>query len=1056
MLQAHMIPDLVGGLGTPIFAGIILFSINWKLALATILSGAIGFGLFTGMMMCFSMDEFYALMDKMNAVVIQYVDGMKIVKAFTRTDSTFQQFTTVIKEVKDLYTEVSKGLAFPYAVMLVMMRSAAVTIVPCALYLYGEVDVPTIVLFVLVGVGFNQPLHAAMMHGGQSMHQVYSASKRIVAVMDQDELQEPLIPKEPSNNTLEFSDVSFGYDTAKYALSNVSFSMQEGTVTALVGPSGAGKSTIAKLVARFWDVDNGTISIGGVDIRDMTTKRLMEKVSLVFQDIFLFDDTVENNIGMGRKGSSFAEIKEAAKMAMCHDFVESLPEGYQTIIGQNGLKLSGGQRQRLSIARAILKDSPIVVLDEATAFLDPENEFLVQQALSSLVKSGKTLLVVAHRLSTIKGANQIIVVNEGRIEASGKHEELLESCTIYKEQWEAHNSASSWQYGMSSTNECQLVGDLTEKDVPLVQKYANLNTPGNVLSQVRAFVAEEDDHLFVASAVNRAWESLAIVSSNCIVFQVLNLVFESHQTGTMDKQAAWMFSIGLALSCIFQILVGYRANLNGHELMITVHSKLRLFLADFLRRLPMGFFTTNSIGGIDALFTTCIMFLEPHHILDSLIQAIVIPIVLWLIMAWADLSLALVLLSSVALSTVGLMWGNYVFSWSWQPRIKAATEANHRMIEYIQGIAVIRSFNLTGTQQEKFAQAIQEYKATTLRLIHWIIPGVIVFKATLELGYGIFIFLGCRRLENETLDPAQFLVFVVMAHSFYTPINEVAAFGEMYKLMERSAKVISKFLSEDLLPCSASPLIPQDASVEFRNVSFKYEKTLVLKNVSFSVSPGSTLALVGASGSGKTTIASLLARFWDTSAGEVCVGGVDIKQIATNVLLGQLTMVFQDVYLFKDTIFDNIKFGKPDASDEDVLKAAKAAQCHEFVTKLPNQYQTLVGEGGTTLSGGEKQRISIARALLKDAPIVILDEATASLDPENEKQIQLAIQSLSESKTLIVIAHRLTTIQRADKILVLDDGNIAQEGTHRDLVNQEGQYKALWVARCNSQAWKIA
>lgn len=1059
-----MIPDTIGGLATPLMTGAALFWINWKLASATVLTGFLATGIFGYMMGSFSMDEFYALMDRMNAIVIQYINGMKVIKAYTRTDFSFQQYRDVVEQVRNVYQSISAKLAAPYAVMLVLMRSTAVTVVPAGLLLYlrNEIDVSKFVLFVVMGIGFNQPLLGCLMHGGQSYHMVYSASKRLIALFETKELEDPLLPQAPTHNTVSFENVSFGYNDETLVLRNISFDVPEGSVVALVGPSGSGKSTIAKLAARFWDVNGGAIKLGGVNIKCMAMETLMNQVCFVFQDIFLFNDSVANNIGLGRRNATQSEIEEAAKIAQCHKFILSLPQGYDTIVGDNGVKLSGGQRQRLSIARAILKDSPIIILDEATAFVDPENEALVQEAVAGLLsKKAKTLIVIAHRLSTIQGADQILVVDKGAIVARGTHEKLLGSCLLYRDQWEAHNSASEWQYGGGSSLQADasppLVGDLTEVEKPLVNIYSGLDPTSNAYTLLRKFVPPEESFLLRRVALFRASEGALQAVSCYAVYLALLAVLVSQSKHYTDHALLWR-SVGiLVFSCCAQVVMSYNANLQGHKLLIAIQSKLRVFLADFTRRLPMGFLTTRDTGSIDSLFTTAILFLEPHHLLDSLVLASVTPFIIFLIVMVYEWRMSLMLLSSVFLSIVALKYGEYVYDRVEKVHHEARQRANSRMVEYVQGIAVIRSFNLAGVKLELFGNSIRDYRDAALAMLPELIPAVIAFKVLLELGYAALVAFGASLLDNAKITPESYLVCLVLGLSFYGPLFDLAAQGEIFKMMQRSARLIVTHLNEPLLPVSASHEIPGSAAIEFRDVTFAYENDkAVLENVSFSVPAGSTVALVGPSGSGKTTVTSLLARFWDTIEGDVLVGGANVKKIATNVLLNQLSMVFQDTYLFQDTVYNNIKFGNPSATEEEVMTASMAAQCHSFVISLPQGYRTMVGEGGATLSGGEKQRISIARALLKAAPIVVLDEATASVDPENERHIQLAIQALSNQKTLLVIAHRLTTIASADSILVFQDGRIIEKGKHEYLLNRGGLYAKLWTSRIQSQGWTIA
>lgn len=1067
---AHIVPDIVAGVTVPLLAGILLVLVDWRMTLATLASAAIALMLFGFLMSRIDMEAYNALIAKMNGVVIQYINGMKVVKAFTRTDVSFAQLQDVVEEMRQVYMRSIPIYALPMAVMLTLMRSAAVTVVPTGILLYlgGSLSIPTFVLFVVMGIGFNRPIIAVLVHGMTGFYQVNSASQRIAAVFSQPDMAGPEQSQQPRDNTVAFHNVSFSYgDTS--VLKTINFTVPAGSVTALVGPSGAGKSTIAKLIPRFWDVGDGAISIGGINVKDMAIEHLMNRVSFVFQDVFLFNSTVLENIHIGNPTASRDEIIAAAKAARCHEFIEALPQGYDTPVGENGVSLSGGQRQRLSIARAILKDASIVVLDEATAYVDPENEALVQEALAGLLTGGyKTLIVVAHRLSTITEAEQILVVNQGQIVARGTHGSLLETCELYRSQWQAHMTARDWQFGQESGvgggwengNGAEFMSsspqNTSEIDEPLENPYRALDETDTVWTMMRKLIPPQAEHYLWRTVRWRWVEGMAIGFTSYLVYLVLVSLFQISDSGTADSGQLWGYAIATFVLCLAQIGFGYQANTQAFALTMAVQTRLRLFVADYLRRLPLGFFTQHDTGTIDALFTTNIMYLEPHHVLQSLISAVVTPILIFIVMLVYDWRLALVLASSVPFAILALRYGEKVFARVWQLQAAARVQANARMVEYIQGIAVIRAFNLAGDRLQQFRTGLREYRTASLNTVTKLTPALVLFSSILELGFALLLVVGAAFFVSGSLTGDDFLLFMVLGLAFYTPLMAMADMLESYRIIQNCVRNLNEFLQAPVLPTASEPQQLQDTTIEFHNVSFSYGDETVLENVSFKIPPSSMTALVGSSGSGKTTITNLIARFWDVNSGAVTLGGVDVRQIPTNTLLSQMTMVFQDVYLFNDTVFENIRFGNPKATEAQVMAAAYAAQCHEFITRLPEGYKTMVGEGGATLSGGEKQRISIARAILKDAPIVLLDEATASIDPENERLIQQAIHALSTQKTLIVIAHRLTTIAAADQILVLDEGRIVERGKHEMLVEQGGLYQRLWEVNVRSHGWKIA
>lgn len=1060
---AHMIPDMVSGIASPIIALIALALIDWRMALAAFITmplTLIVFGFLmsgTGQMMA----VFNDLMARMNAVVIQYINGMKVIKAFTRTDASFQNLKVLVDETNQFYRDMTRVYGKRYPFIFIVIRANLLTILPVGfmLYLGGTLSMPTFILFLIMGMGLNQYVFKVVWAGGTAYYQVSEAMKRVNALLGETSLSEPTHPQTPKGYDIQFEDVTFGYQDGTTILNHVSLNLPEGTVTALVGPSGAGKSTIAKLIPRFWDVTGGAIKIGGVDIRQIGTDALMNQVAFVFQDVFLFNDTIYENIRVGKPSASEAEIIHAAKLARVHDFVEELDEQYHYQVGENGSKLSGGQRQRISIARAILKDAPIIVLDEATAFSDPENESLIQEGLAALMRSNpdraKTLVVVAHRLSTITGVDQILVIDAGQVVASGKHQALLQENELYRRLWDAHADAKNWQFSHQTE---QAISSLKinrntaydNQAHPLSQAYQDLDPDAPILPLILKLGANQR---------SLYWRAIG--------FKVLEGVFVS-MPGFITYIALLTLLGGKAETGQFLLLIGaligvYVGQYIFHRLAYTTISDadssmqqdLRLHLADYMRRLPLGFFTRRDVGTIDALFTTNLMFLEPRVILELIILSVVTPLLIFSVMLRTDWRLALIALIGFPVAFWVLGRTFKIFARVWQAQMKARTTANSRMVEYIQGISVIRSFNLSGSRMGSFVDAMSEYRTASIQTVTSISPAMVAFMMTVEIGLSAILLFGSNFYLQGTLSVEAFLLFMFLSVAFYNPLMALGDTLGYNRIIRNSVRNINEFLKTPLLPEPEQGKRPNGFNIDFENVTFAYDDKTILNEVTFHIPEKSLVALVGPSGSGKTTITNLIARFWDVNAGSVKVGGVDVREMPTDALLANITMVFQDVYLFNDTIMNNIRFGNPDATDEQVFTASQAAQCHDFISELPDGYSTIVGESGSTLSGGQKQRISIARAILKDAPIVLLDEATASIDPENEQLIQQAFNALAANKTLIVIAHRLNTVQYADKIIVLDAGQVVQEGKHDDLIAQDGLYRNFWDERQKAQSWQL-
>ena len=451
---AHTIPDLVGIVATVAVTLVIFLSLNAWLALAVLLVVVLALWLQFSVFMGEKTKEFvrlyYDAQEQMSGSAVQYVRGMPVVKIFGQSVASFRQFGREIEAYKTYALNVCDTYERGYCLFNVALQSVVTVVLPVGILLWqGNVAFAAVWLFFIVmGPGVASPVFK-LMFLGSSTREIDEGVSRIDRILERQPITEAATPKTPTNYDIDFRHVSFAYENANAAtrteaLKDITFTARQGEITALVGPSGSGKSTVANLIPRFWDVQQGSISIGGVNIKDIATEQLMNLVSFVFQDSFLFYDTIYENIAVGQTNATKSDVEQAARAAQCHDFIMSLPDGYNTRIGDQGVYLSGGEAQRICVARAILKNAPILVLDEATAFADPENEYKMQQALAELMR-GKTVIVIAHRLQSITSANQIIVLRNGRVEQQGRHAALSATKGLYKNMWEAYTSAFNWQ-----------------------------------------------------------------------------------------------------------------------------------------------------------------------------------------------------------------------------------------------------------------------------------------------------------------------------------------------------------------------------------------------------------------------------------------------------------------------------------------------------------------------------------------------------------------------------------------------------------------------------------
>lgn len=535
------------------------------------------------------------------------------------------------------------------------------------------------------------------------------------------------------------------------------------------------------------------------------------------------------------------------------------------------------------------------------------------------------------------------------------------------------------------------------------------------------------------------------------------LIFTKIIKNTLQPIDAWVTFGGMlllvVLRCILRRAFVSLESGSGYEIC----ADERLDIGNRLKHFPMGYFTEGSIGNITSAITVDLLFVETYGMsaLDKVINGylnMAIGTVTLLIIDWkiAVISIVTCLAAMVVLNQLQKLGKE-------QSEIKQRQQSflTSSVLEYIKGISVIKAFNIEGERAQNVKEAIRSTRDHAIEYEEKFIPPNTRYLDCFSFGIAMTVFSATSLALYGHIQLSLMIMIVIYMFYFYKPIQALSDLTNLIRVMEAS---LNRY--EDIKGIGAKDKEGKDIELEnydikFKNVSFSYGDNLILNNISFSIPEKSMTALVGMSGAGKTTIANLIVRFWDADSGTISVGGIDVKEMSYGSLLNNISMVFQKVYLFHDTIRNNIKFGKPDATDEEIIQASKKARCHDFIMELKDGYDTVIEAGGGSLSGGEQQRISIARAILKDAPIILLDEATASVDPDNEMYIQMAISELVKNKTLVIIAHRLSTICSADQILVIDNGMIAESGKHSELIVKNGIYKKLWDKRTMASSWKI-
>ncbi|MCR5635256.1 MAG: ABC transporter ATP-binding protein/permease [Lachnospiraceae bacterium] len=526
----------------------------------------------------------------------------------------------------------------------------------------------------------------------------------------------------------------------------------------------------------------------------------------------------------------------------------------------------------------------------------------------------------------------------------------------------------------------------------------------------------------------------------------------------MSAKNIWISFAIMCASVLGQVLVGLKTTMLQTEAGYNTCSGKRIEIAEHLRYLPMGFFNANSLGRITNITTNTMEMLADVATLVVMVttQGIITTSVIFVCLLFFDYRIAIILL-------IGVMIFSFFNSLMQKATIPAAPRKSRAdeslvtaVIEYIQGIAEVKNFNLTDKTAKKLEGAVSEKQAADTKLEYSVIPFMCLQGITTKLTGVIMVIASVTFYLNGTMPLLYAILMIISSFMVYESLDLMGGFSALMRNVNIVVTQANEVLSIPPMDIEGVDYAPEKKDIELKNVTFAYEDRTIIDNISLKIPEGTTTAIVGPSGGGKTTLTNLMARFWDVKSGEVLLGNKNVKEYSFDSLMKNFSFVFQRVYLFEDTIANNIRFGEPEASMEKVIEAAKKARCHDFIMSLPNGYETIIGEGGASLSGGEKQRISIARAIMKDAPIIILDEATANVDPENEAELTKAIEELTRNKTIIMIAHRLKTVRHADQIIVVSDGKIAQKGTHDELMNQDGIYRNFVSERKEAVSWKIA